>query len=129
MREEREKYAAQKVEAGRSAEEETTASAIRLRESEARIDEVRARADAAELARDEAERRASKAEAAREGTPPWEQFADEAPEVQQLAEVLKSTMGAVQQVFRAGTPAQQAKAVVLLTETRRQLYEVLASPE
>lgn len=68
------------------------------------------------------------AEAAREGTPPWEQFTDdEDPEVQQLREVLGSTMGAVKQVFRAGSPAQQAKAVEILTDTRRRLYEVLAS--
>jgi len=47
----------------------------------------------------------------------------------QLREVLGSTMGAVKQVFRAGTPAQQAKAVEILTETRRRLYEVLASED
>ena len=66
--------------------------------------------------------------AAREGVPPWEQFTDdEDPEVQQLREVLGSTMGAVKQVFRAGSPAQQAKAVEILSDTRRRLYEVLAS--
>ncbi len=64
----------------------------------------------------------------REGAPPWEQFTDgEDPEVQQLRDVLGGTMGAVKQVFRAGSPAQQAKAVEILSETRRRLYEVLAS--
>ncbi len=68
------------------------------------------------------------ADASREGVPPWEQFTDdEGPEIQQLREVLGSTVGAVKQVFRAGSPAQQAKAVEILTETRRRLYEVLAS--
>ena len=42
-------------------------------------------------------------------------------------DVLGSTMAAVKQVFRVGTPAQQAKAVEILTDTRRRLYEVLAS--
>ncbi|MBX3285228.1 MAG: helix-turn-helix transcriptional regulator [Actinobacteria bacterium] len=66
--------------------------------------------------------------AAREGVPPWEAFTDgEDPEVQELRDVLGGTMGAIKQVFRAGSPAQQAKAVEILSETRRRLYEVLAS--
>ena len=40
-----------------------------------------------------------------------------------------STMGAVKQVFRVGTPAQQAKAVEILTDARKRLYQVLASDE
>ncbi len=64
----------------------------------------------------------------REGAPPWETLGAD-PEVFALREVLGSTMAAVQQVFRAGTPAQQAKAVDLLTETRRKLYEILAADE
>ena len=68
------------------------------------------------------------AAASREGAPPWEQMvADVGPEATELRDVLGTTMSAVKQVFRAGTPAQQAKAVEILTETRRKLYEVLAA--
>ena len=51
------------------------------------------------------------------------------PAVFQLRDVLGTTMAAVTQVFRAGTPAQQAKAVDILNDTRRRLYEVLAAEE
>jgi DNA-binding PadR family transcriptional regulator len=66
----------------------------------------------------------------REGPAPWEQVVSGAnPAVFELKDVLGSTMAAVTQVFRAGTPAQQAKAVEILTDTRRRIYEVLASDE
>lgn len=66
----------------------------------------------------------------REGPSPWEQVVTDAdPAVFELRDVLGSTMSAVKQVFRVGSPAQQAKAVEILTETRRRLYEVLASDE
>jgi hypothetical protein len=54
---------------------------------------------------------------------------DAGPAVFELREVLGSTMAAVTQVFRAGTPTQQAKAVEILSDTRRRIYEVLASDE
>jgi DNA-binding PadR family transcriptional regulator len=66
----------------------------------------------------------------REGPAPWEQVVNDAnPAVFELRDVLGSTMAAVTQVFRAGTPAQQAKAVEILNDTRRRIYEVLASDE
>ena len=70
----------------------------------------------------------TEAKDAHEGASPWEQVVSDAdPAVLALRDVLGSTMGAVQQVFRVGTPAQQAKAVEILTEARRKLYEVLAT--
>jgi DNA-binding PadR family transcriptional regulator len=68
------------------------------------------------------------AAAEREGAPPWEDFGMD-PGVAALGEILGTTAQAVKQVLRAGTPAQQAKAVEVLTETRRKLYEILASDE
>lgn len=67
---------------------------------------------------------------AREGPAPWEQVVDDAnPAAFELRDVLGTTMSAVKQVVRAGTPAQQAKAVEILTDTRRRLYEVLATDD
>ncbi|HWJ62862.1 MAG TPA: PadR family transcriptional regulator [Acidimicrobiales bacterium] len=72
----------------------------------------------------------TEAAAERQGPAPWEQVVTGAnPAMFELKDVLGTTMQAVQQVFRAGTPAQQAKAVEILTDTRRRLYEVLASEE
>lgn len=69
-------------------------------------------------------------QAEREGPAPWEQVVNDAdPAVFELRDVLGSTMSAVKQVFRVGTPAQQAKAAEILVDTRRRLYEVLASEE
>ncbi len=65
---------------------------------------------------------------AREGAPPWEGLGVD-PAAFALRDTVGSTMAAVQQVFRAGTPAQQARAVDLLIETRRKLYEILAADE
>jgi hypothetical protein len=67
---------------------------------------------------------------AHEGPPPWEALlADSGPGALQLRDALATTMPAVKQVFRAGTPAQQARAAEILADTRRRLYEVLASDE
>ena len=66
----------------------------------------------------------------REGAPPWEEFGEGIdPALRALGEVLGTTAHAVKQVMRAGTPAQHAKAVEVLTETRRRLYEILAADE
>jgi DNA-binding PadR family transcriptional regulator len=43
-----------------------------------------------------------------------------------LRQVIKQTVGAIVQVASAGTPAQQAKAVEILADTRRKLYGLLA---
>ena len=40
--------------------------------------------------------------------------------------VIKQTVGAIVQVATAGTPAQQARAVEILADTRRKLYGLLA---
>lgn len=67
---------------------------------------------------------------AHEGPAPWEQVVGEAdPAMFELRDALGGTMGAVKQVFRVGSPAQQARAVEILTDARRRLYEVLASDE
>jgi DNA-binding PadR family transcriptional regulator len=68
--------------------------------------------------------------AARTGATPWEEAAAGAdPSMLVLREALGTTAHAVKQVFRAGTPAQQAKAAEILTEARRKLYELLASED
>lgn len=57
----------------------------------------------------------------------WAVFAeDEADEHADLRLVIKQTVGAIAQVAAAGTPAQQARAVEILADTRRQLYGLLA---
>lgn len=67
---------------------------------------------------------------ARTGATPWEEaVAGADPSALALREVLGTTAQAVKQVFRAGTPAQQAKAAEILTEARRKLYELLASED
>ena len=43
-----------------------------------------------------------------------------------LRQVIKQTVGAIVQVASAGTPAQQARAVQILADTRRKLYGLLA---
>jgi len=66
----------------------------------------------------------------REGPTPWEALlADRGDEAVDLRESLTTTMHAVKQVFRIGTPAQQARAAEILSDTRRRLYEVLATDE
>jgi DNA-binding PadR family transcriptional regulator len=58
----------------------------------------------------------------------WTVFdADEADDSHgDLRLVIKQTVGAIVQVATAGTPAQQAKAVEILADTRRKLYGLLA---
>lgn len=66
----------------------------------------------------------------REGPTPWEALLDgNGPDMANLVEAMGSTMQAVKQVFRVGTPAQQAQAAEILTDARRRLYEVLATDE
>ena len=52
--------------------------------------------------------------------------ADASSEHADLRQVIKQTVGAIVQVATAGTPAQQAKAVEILADTRRKLYGLLA---
>ena len=66
---------------------------------------------------------------AQEGPTPWEALLADSGDVADLRESLTTTMHAVKQVFRVGTPAQQAKAVEILVDTRRRLYEVLAADD
>lgn len=71
-----------------------------------------------------------KAEAASaDGPPPWEQVADGGMPggMVEMGDALRGLMPAVKQVFREGTPAQQAKAAEVLAEAKRKLYEVLGS--
>jgi DNA-binding PadR family transcriptional regulator len=74
---------------------------------------------------------AGRAEAeAQEGPTPWEALlADSGDEAVSLRDAMGTTIQALKQVFRVGTPAQQAKAVEILVDTRRRLYEVLAADE
>lgn len=64
---------------------------------------------------------------AAEGPPPWEQVLDGGmPEgTAELATAVRGLMPAVKQVFREGTPTQQAKAAKVLADAKRSLYEVL----
>lgn len=58
----------------------------------------------------------------------WAAFDEDEPDQGQLnlKQVIKQTVGAVVQVATEGTPAQQAKAVEILADTRRKLYGLLA---
>jgi DNA-binding PadR family transcriptional regulator len=72
-----------------------------------------------------------KAEAeAQEGPTPWEALlADRGDEAIDLRDAMATTVQALKQVFRVGTPAQQAKAAEILADTRRKLYEILATDD
>lgn len=71
----------------------------------------------------------AQAEAA-EGPKPWEALLEGGgPDLVTLRESLQATMHAVKQIFRVGTPAQQARAAEILADTRRRLYEVLATDD
>ena len=64
-----------------------------------------------------------------DGAPPWEAIVSAADDgVLALRGALRDVELAVSQVAEAGTPAQRASAVVLLTELRRRLYLLLAGP-
>lgn len=56
----------------------------------------------------------------------WASFDDDAEDHADLRLVIKQTVGAIVQVATAGTPAQQARAVEILADTRRKLYGLLA---
>jgi DNA-binding PadR family transcriptional regulator len=58
----------------------------------------------------------------------WDSFEEDQAEDghADLRQVIKQTVGAIVQVASAGTPAQQAKAVEILADTRRKLYGLLA---
>jgi DNA-binding PadR family transcriptional regulator len=57
----------------------------------------------------------------------WQSFEDTGEDDHaDLRQVIKQTVGAIVQVATAGTPAQQAKAVDILADTRRKLYGLLA---
>ena len=60
------------------------------------------------------------------GPAPWERFADDAEEAA-LGEALQSLLPAVRQLHMVGSSEQQAKATELLVETRRKVYEILAT--
>jgi DNA-binding PadR family transcriptional regulator len=63
------------------------------------------------------------------GAPPWETIISAADDgVLALRGALRDVELAVSQVAEAGTAAQRASAVVLLTELRRRLYLLLAGP-
>jgi DNA-binding PadR family transcriptional regulator len=65
----------------------------------------------------------------KDGAPPWETIAGAVDEgALALRSALRDVELAVSQVVEAGTPEQQASAVVLLTELRRRLYLLLAGP-
>lgn len=74
---------------------------------------------------------AGKADAeAQEGPTPWEALvAASGDEAVELRDAMGTTVQALKQVFRVGTPAQQAKATEILVDTRRRLYEVLATDD
>ena len=59
---------------------------------------------------------------------PWDEVTDGLnPEVMQLRDLVVQIMVATRQVAEAGNDAHRAKAVQLLTETRRGLYAILAA--
>ena len=64
---------------------------------------------------------------ARTAPPPWEQAsAGIDPKAMELREALMQTAAAVRQVGMEGSEANQAKAVEILANARRQLYAMLA---
>lgn len=70
---------------------------------------------------------AGRAEAERLGEAPWEQVtAGVAPAAWNLRDAIAQTAQAAWSVGAAGTEAQQARALEILTEARRRLYAILA---
>lgn len=69
---------------------------------------------------------AGRAEVERQAAPrtPWEQFTH--GDEPSLRDAIGQLAFAVIQVTRAGTPEQRAKAMEIITETRRRLYAILA---
>ena len=65
-----------------------------------------------------------------EAAPPWERFGAEANDgLIDLRETGFQVGAAVMQVARAGSDAQIAKAKVILEDTRRKIYQILAEDE
>jgi DNA-binding PadR family transcriptional regulator len=66
----------------------------------------------------------------REGAPPWEQIAQDVdPGEVNLHTATHLLMGAMSQVLHAGGPSQQARAVDVINEARRELYAILGEVE
>jgi DNA-binding PadR family transcriptional regulator len=64
------------------------------------------------------------------GIPPWVEMADDAGEpVQRMARALRSVVVASKQLLHDGSPTQQSRAEVILADTRRRLYGLLADDE
>ena len=62
--------------------------------------------------------------------PPWAQFSDDTmSQVQDFRDAAIGIMDALRQVGFNGTPEQRQKALVVLNETKRKLYAVLADSE
>ena len=61
---------------------------------------------------------------------PWEDVSGAVgDDVHQLLSLMRQTVGATVQVAHAGSPAQVAKAIQLMKETRQNLYKTLAEDE
>ncbi len=62
--------------------------------------------------------------------PPWASIGDEAMgQVQDFRDAAVGIMGALKQVGFSGTPEQRQQALVVLNETKRKLYAILADGE
>ena len=62
--------------------------------------------------------------------PPWAQFTDDTmSQVQDFRDAAFGIMNALRQVGFSGTPEQRARALEVLTETKRKLYAILADGE
>jgi DNA-binding PadR family transcriptional regulator len=62
--------------------------------------------------------------------PPWAQFTDDTmSQVQDFRDAAVGIMSALKQVGFNGTPEQREKALVVLNETKRKLYAILADSE
>lgn len=65
-----------------------------------------------------------------EGTPPWEQIAQDVdPNEANLRKAGGMLFAAAMQVNHAGTPSQQKRAAEVLNEARRKLYNILGETE
>jgi DNA-binding PadR family transcriptional regulator len=62
--------------------------------------------------------------------PPWADYTDDTvSQAQEFRDAAFGIMNALRQVGFAGTDAQRAQALTILTETRRKLYALLAEEE
>jgi DNA-binding PadR family transcriptional regulator len=60
---------------------------------------------------------------------PWDDFADADAPTAKLRQAVTGLMEAVHQVGRAGSPEQMEQTSLLLDETRRRVYRILAGDE